>query len=63
MEDLEYLPSYVKAEIDFAYEMGFDCAINGANEINSNFKIFNTPENTKSWEEGKHIGQKKKGET
>jgi hypothetical protein len=60
MEDLEYLPSYVKAEIEFAYEMGFDCAVNGANTINCNFKIFNTPENTKAWEEGKRNGQKEK---
>ena len=60
MEYSEYLPSYVKAEMDFAYKMGFDCAVNGANAINSNFKIFNTPENTKAWEEGKRDGQKEK---
>ena len=60
MEHLEYLPSHVKAEMEFAYDMGFDCAVNGANEINSNFKIFNTPENTKAWENGIRDGQKGK---
>lgn len=43
-----------------AYKRGFDCGINGANDWNCNFKIFNTPENTKEWERGKKNGELKK---
>lgn len=37
----------------YAYEMGVDCAVNGANETNCHFSIFSSPENTKAWEQGK----------
>jgi hypothetical protein len=43
-----------------AYKLGFDCAINKPNTINCHFSIFSTPENTKSWEEGKQDGEKYK---
>lgn len=43
----------LKRDADYAYEMGKDCAINGANETNCHFSIFSTPENTKAWEKGK----------
>ncbi len=36
-----------------AYDWGKDCAINGANKVNCNFKIFSSPELTKAWESGK----------
>lgn len=35
-----------------AYDFGFDAGKNGANETNSNFAIFSTPEKTKAWERG-----------
>ena len=37
----------------YAYKMGIDYAINGANTTNCNFAIFSSPENTKAWEKGK----------
>jgi len=36
-----------------AYELGFDCGKNGANETNCHFSIFARPEYTKAWELGK----------
>jgi len=36
-----------------AFEMGKDCAINGANTTNCHFSIFSKPEFTKAWEDGK----------
>jgi len=36
-----------------AYRLGFDCGMNGANDTNSHFSIFNTPEKTEMWEKGK----------
>jgi len=44
----------------YAYKMGYDCGLNGANETNCNFGIFSTPENTKLWEEGKKDADKVK---
>ena len=38
---------------EYAYKMGVDCAINGANTTNCNFSIFSSPENTAAWERGK----------
>ena len=35
-----------------AFEMGKDCAKNGANITNCNISIFATPELTKAWEKG-----------
>lgn len=37
----------------YAYDMGVDCAKNGANTTNCHFSIFSNPENTKAWEKGK----------
>lgn len=39
--------------IDYAYRMGRDCAINGPNETNCDFRIFATPVCTDAWERGK----------
>ena len=36
-----------------AYELGFDCGTNGADEQNCHFSIFARPEYTKAWELGK----------
>jgi len=43
-----------------AYNLGYDCGINGPNLTNCNFKIFSTPENTKAWERGKKDGENSK---
>ena len=43
-----------KISTEYAYKMGVDCAINGANTTNCNFPIFSSPENTAAWERGKH---------
>ena len=40
-------------ELEYAYQMGQDCARNGANLTNCNFDIFSTPEKTKAWERGR----------
>ena len=36
-----------------AFEMGYDCAKNGANETNCHFTLFSKSELTKAWECGK----------
>jgi len=41
------------SELKTAYEAGRDCALNGANTENCNFKWFATPESTAEWERGK----------
>ena len=41
-----------KRSKDYAYEMGFDSSINGANTTNCHFSIFASDENKKSWEAG-----------
>jgi len=38
----------------YAYDMGKDCALNGANTTNCSFAIFSKPEFTKAWERGKN---------
>ena len=38
---------------EYAYKMGKDCALNGANEKNCHFSIFSSPEHTRAWERGK----------
>ena len=35
-----------------AYQMGKDCALNGANTTNCHFSIFSCKENTKEWDRG-----------
>ena len=44
-------------EIKYAYDMGKDCALKGANTTNCHFSIFSTPEKTKAWEQGKKDGE------
>ncbi len=44
---------------DYAYKMGCDCAVNGADTTNCHFSIFASPENTKAWEQGKKDGESK----
>ena len=39
--------------IEEAYQMGIDCAVNGANTKNCNFKLFDTPDRKNAWELGK----------
>lgn len=36
-----------------SYEAGRDCALNGANTNNCNFRYFATPESLAEWERGK----------
>ena len=43
----------MKEELKHAYKMGEDCARNGTNEINCDFRIFSAPEKTKEWEKGR----------
>lgn len=45
---------------EHAYNMGYDCAINGADDINCHFSIFSTTENTKAWANGKKDGENEK---
>ena len=42
---------------DYAYKMGFDSSINGANTINCHFSIFSSPENMEAWEDGVKDGK------
>lgn len=49
-----------KRSTEYAYKMGFDCAVNGANGKNCSFTIFSSSENTKAWENGKRSGEKDK---
>lgn len=47
-----------KRSKEYAYEMGKDCGLNGANVKNCSFSIFSSSENTKAWEDGKRDGKK-----
>jgi hypothetical protein len=40
------------------YAEGWDAAVNGANEANSHFSLFDTAENTAEWERGNEAGRK-----
>jgi len=42
-----------KPTISDAERAGYDCGKNGANTTNCHFRLFATPELTKSWERGK----------
>ena len=42
-----------KRDCDYAYQMGYDCEMNGANDVNCHFSIFSSKENTAAWEAGK----------
>jgi DnaJ-class molecular chaperone len=41
----------------YAYEMGFDCGVNGANTRNCHFSIFSEPRFTAAWENGKKAAE------
>ena len=43
----------MKQEQTTEYKAGYDCGLNGADVINSDFRLFATPEQTKEWEQGK----------
>jgi hypothetical protein len=42
-----------------AYELGWECGRDGANEQNCHFSIFSSPENTKAWEAGKRDAEER----
>lgn len=44
-----------------AERMGYDCARNGANETNCDFRLFATPELTAAWERGKKRAEREHG--
>jgi len=50
---LEAKDAQASVDEDYAEQMGYDAGINGANEMNSHFAIFSSPEYTKAWERGK----------
>jgi hypothetical protein len=41
-----------------AYEAGYDCEKNGANEENCHYTFFATPELTAAWERGKEAARR-----
>lgn len=47
-------------EKTYEYKMGYDAGLNSPNEINCNFRLFNSPEQTKEWERGNKKGLKEK---
>ena len=49
-------------ENSYEYRMGYDAAINGANERNCNFGIFSSPSGRDLWEAGNKAGLSVKGE-
>ena len=42
------------------YKAGYDASLNGANEVNCDFRLFNTPKKTREWEKGNEDGLKAK---
>lgn len=47
-----------KRSKDYAFKMGFDSYVNGANTTNCHFSIFSSAKNTKAWEDGVKEGEK-----
>jgi ribosome modulation factor len=47
-----------KGTKEYAYQMGYDCGINGANTTNCSFAIFSDHAFTKEWERGKRNAEK-----
>lgn len=45
-----------------AYNAGLDCALNGPNITNCDYRLFATKELTAAWEHGKAVGEKRKGQ-
>ncbi len=48
--------AYKDKVLQNCYEKGFDSKMNGATISNCNFMLFNTPEKTKAWEQGRSDG-------
>lgn len=51
------IPEY---EINYCYDMGVDCELNGANTTNCHFAIFATKEKMQAWERGKRDARENK---
>lgn len=49
----EFIREAHSKEASYAYRMGYDCEMNGANKTNCHFSIFSCVENTCAWEAGK----------
>jgi len=47
-----------QAELEHAYQMGYDCGKNGPNTTNCHFVIFSRSEKTRAWERGKRDAEK-----
>ena len=43
--------------LEAAYDLGYDCGLNGPNTTNCSFSIFYCKESTKAWERGKAAGE------
>ena len=41
----------------YAFKMGVDCAMNGADTKNCHFSIFSSRTNARAWEDGKRHGE------
>jgi len=50
---LKIKDAQARVDLDYAEQMGYDCGMNGANQTNSHFAIFSSPEFTQAWERGK----------
>lgn len=47
-------------DLEYCFAMGKDCEINGANQMNCDFRIFGTPEGTAAWQAGHDTARKEK---
>lgn len=45
-----------RSDLQHAYDMGYDCGLNGANTTNCDFRNFSSPEFTQEWERGQRDG-------
>ncbi len=45
---------------DYAYQMGWDCEINGADTENCHFSIFSSKENAAAWNAGRRAAAEAK---
>ncbi len=48
--------------LQYAYDMGYDAAQQGANAVNCHYTIFCSQERTREWERGHAAGAKAKAE-
>lgn len=46
--------------MEYAYKMGYDCALNGPNTTNCHLSLFSVRELTQEWERGKADGEAEK---